>query len=192
MQRMKRNLVIAAVLVFVCAAVYFNWSYNNKWGTQDGEMVSAEDDAMAEANEQYPEQGGQESAGQEDEEISAVSEYFATARLTRQQSRDEALSLLEMAASSAGASQEVIDSAMNEISSMAVWSMQENQLENLLLAKEFAECVVFISGDSITVAVPAPLEGLTEASVARITETIVSQTDFSADQIRVIGVADEQ
>ena len=28
MKKAKRNIVIAAVLVFVCAAVYLNWSYN--------------------------------------------------------------------------------------------------------------------------------------------------------------------
>ena len=32
MKHLKRNVTIAAVLLLVCAAVYLNWSYNNKWG----------------------------------------------------------------------------------------------------------------------------------------------------------------
>ena len=28
MKKAKRNIIIATVLVFVCAAVYLNWSYN--------------------------------------------------------------------------------------------------------------------------------------------------------------------
>lgn len=200
MNNLRRNIVIVTVLLFVCAAVYLNWSYNNKLGTPDTEMVAAEDAAMREAERQYAATLDEEleslSAGAGTdagaEKVSdTVSEYFAQARLTRQQSRDEALSLLETAASAETASQETIDSAILEISTMAEWSMKESQIENLLIAKDFTDCVVFISNDGITVAVPAPAEGLSEATVARITETITSETDYTASQLNVIEIKDE-
>ena len=71
---------------------------------------------------------------------------------------------------------------------MATWSMQEAQIENLLLAKDFDECVAYISGDRVTVAVPAPEEGLSEATVARITDTITSETEYAASQLTIIEV----
>ncbi|MFR5783363.1 MAG: SpoIIIAH-like family protein, partial [Oscillospiraceae bacterium] len=117
-----------------------------------------------------------------------ASDYFAQARLTRQTSRDEALELLQTAASAESASQETIDSAMNAIAAMANWSMLETQLENTLIAKDFSDCVVYISGEGVTVAVPAPAEGLSEAVVARITEAVTTGTDFTADQLRVIEI----
>ena len=178
-KHMKRNITILTVLLFVCAAVYFNWTYNNQWGAADAEMVSAEDAAMAAAQ-------AEESAQPEAKET--VSDYFAEARLTRQQSRDEALSLLESASAAEGASQETIDSAMTAISAMATASMTETQIENMLLAKNFAECVAYVTSDGVTVAVPAPEEGLTEAQVATITDAIVSDTDFAATQIKVVEV----
>ncbi len=52
-KNLKRNIVMAAVLLFVCAAVYLNWSYNNRQGAADSAMVRAEDEAMTAANEQY-------------------------------------------------------------------------------------------------------------------------------------------
>lgn len=79
MKKAKRNIIIVTVMLFVCAAVYLNWSYNNSWGRADEAMVEAEDAAMAAA------------LGQEDEAQEAF-DYFAEARLTRQTSRDEALS----------------------------------------------------------------------------------------------------
>ena len=114
--------------------------------------------------------------------------YFAEARLTRQTSRDEALELLQTAATSEAASQETIDSAMNAISVMAASSMKESQLENLLLAKGFADCVVYIGSGSVTVAVPAPSDGLSEESVARITEVVCRETEFEASQLSIIEV----
>ena len=40
-RNLKRNIVIVAVLVFVGAAVYLNWSYNSRWGTANAAMVAA-------------------------------------------------------------------------------------------------------------------------------------------------------
>ncbi len=177
MKKAKRNIIIVTVLLFVCAAVYLNWSYNNKWGEADSAMVKAEDEAMAAAKDKK-------------DDATAVSDYFAGARLTRQTSRDEALQLLQTAAGSEGVSQETIDSAMNTIAVMATWSMQETQVENMLIAKDFADCVVYMSNGGVTVAVPAPAEGLSAAAVARITEIITSETDYDATQINVIEIRD--
>lgn len=170
MNKAKRNIIIAAVLVLVCAAVYLNWSYN---ASDESEPVDAADDA-----------NGAQTVGTQD----STDDYFAQARLARQTSRDEALGLLETAAASEGASQETIDASMDAIAAMATWSMQETQIENLLLAKNFADAVVYISSDGVTVAVPAPVEGLNSAEVAQITETVIGETGCTAEDIRVIEV----
>ena len=177
MNHRKRNLTMLAVVLFVCAAVALNWTYNRRWGKPDAEMVYAEDEAMAAAQIDF-----------EKTLVTSGSEYFAEARLTRQVSRDEALELLQTAAASETASQETIDSAMNAISKMAANTMQEAQIENLLLAKEFEDCVVYIGNDSVTVAVPAPMDGLSEEAVARITEVICTETDYDARQLSIIEI----
>lgn len=175
MSKTKRNVSVVAVLLCLSAAVYLNWAYNNR----------SADEAMA---------GAELASSKSAEEMEAnnldalVSDYFAQARLTRQQSRDEAIDLLETAAASENASQETIDSAVNTIAVMANYSMLETQVENLLLAKDFAECVAFMSADGVTLAVPAPAEGLTAEQVAQITDAIIAETDFTASQIKLIEV----
>ena len=77
---------------------------------------------------------------------------------------------------------------MSAISAMATSSMKESQIENLLIAKDFDDCVVYIGNDSITVAVPAPSDGLSEDAVARITDIICSETDYQAAQLSIIEV----
>ena len=175
----KRNVLLSVVLLFVCGAAYLNWSYTDRWGKADSAMARAED-AMTEKNEEL-----YTAALAESKESDA---YFAQARLTRQESRDAALSRLETAACAENASQEVIDSAMTEISVMASFSLLESQIENELLAKEFADCVVYLSTQGCTVAVPSPMEGLSEAAVARVTETVVQNSDYQPNQINIIEV----
>ncbi len=171
-RNLKRNIVVAAVLVFVGSAVYPNWSDNSKWGVANTVMAEHGDAAMAAAQQDYM----------------AVSAYFAQARLSRQQTRDEALALLEMACAQEAVSQEVIDESMRQISSMAEWNLTESVMENELLAKNFADCVVFASADGVTVAVPAPAEGLSEAQVAQITETVVSSSDFTVGELNILEI----
>ncbi len=184
-RNLKRNLVIVAVLVFVGAAVYLNWSYNSRWGAADAAMVAAEDAAMRAAQEQYT-----AASAEKDDASVAVTAYFDEARLTRQTSRDEALELLEQACAGQDTSQEVIDESMRQINAMASWNLQESLLENQLLAKNFTDCVVFVSGDGVTVAVPAPVEGLTDTQVAQITEAVVANTDYTAQALHIIEVTE--
>ena len=182
MKHVKRNITIITALILVCGAVYMNWDYNMQFGKADPERVLAEDTAAEAAN---TEQGD---AVETAAESAPVSDYFAQARLARQRSRDEAVSLLESATEADSASQETVDNAMNAISAMANASMTETQIENLLLAKNFEDCVVYIGAEKVTVAVPAPMEGLSEEAVARITEVICSETDYSPTQLSIIEV----
>ncbi len=170
----KRNIVLAVVCVCIAAAAYLNWSYNNQGNMSDAML----DASMADAKSAEEAMAGD----------NYVSDYFAEARLTRQKSRDEALSLLETAASAQNASQETIDGAMNTIAAMASYSMQETQIENMLIAKEFSECVAFMSAEGVTIAIPSPAEGLTPEQVARITDAIIEETGLDATQIKIIPV----
>lgn len=77
---------------------------------------------------------------------------------------------------------------MTAIAAMATDSMTETRIENLLLAKGYADCVAYISGDNISVAVPSPAEGLTSAQVAAITDVITADTDFAVSQLKIVEV----
>ena len=172
----KRNMVAGAVLLLVCGAIFLNGRY--------AQQVEETDKILGQATLVDGTEGDAEEVSGE----ALPGDYFATARLTRQQSRDQALSLLETAACAESASQDVIDSAMNEITVMANWSLLESKIENELLAKDFADCVVFAAQDGVTVAVPAPAEGLDEASVAQITQTVLANSDYEASQLNIIEI----
>ena len=206
MKVFKRNAVIITVLVFVCAAVYLNWSYNKKTeeastagqeneeqlissvdentGTEEAQPLDqVTEDETEDAGLYYT--GSTETAGLSAE----LEDYFAQVRLERQQARDEAAATLETVASAQGASQETIDEALAGMTQIAQWTVKEAELENLIRAKGFLDCVVYLSEDgaSVTVA-PAEKEGLTNVSVAKITDVIVSETDFTAEQLKVIEI----
>ena len=112
--------------------------------------------------------------------------YFASARLNRQQARDSALQLLQQAAADAGAQQSVIDEANASIQAMASLTMSEAQVENLVTAKGYGDCVCFINDNSASVVVSSTENGLSQSDVTKIMEIVKEETGLAADKIKVI------
>lgn len=177
----KRNAVVATVLLFVCAAVYLNWKYVGNVA-ETGTKILGETALVSGSESDTPVSGAEdESAVYGDD-----SNYFATARLTRQQARDNAKSLLQEAAAQENADQEVVNQASEGIQVLAGYAMREAQIENLVTAKGFQECVAFMGADSISVVVDNGGDGLTAEDVVRITDITKTETGYRADQIKVM------
>ena len=206
MKAFKRNAVIITVLLFVGVAVYLNWSYNRSpdlpadnpvataqppSGENDtGQTTQAEDTEKGDMTEEERDLASLYFGEQATPTLSAAAiSYFDSARLTREQARDAAATLLQEAAAIGTASQEEIDSALAAITTMATFALQEAQLENILMAKDFDQSVVFIRNEGVSVIVSAPPTGLSEVSVARITEAVIAELGVSADQITIIPVS---
>ncbi len=138
-------------------------------------------------------EGGSQTEGETQSEAGASqtgetsSDYFSTARLNRQQSRDSALALLQDAAGE-DADQTLKDEANASIQAMADYTVTEAQIENLVIAKGYADCVAFIGENALSLAVAAPEGGLTDTDTARIVDVVHQTTGFTADQVKIIAV----
>ena len=64
----------------------------------------------------------------------------------------------------------------------------EAQIESLVVAKGYADCVAYIGDDGISVAVAAPEGGLQQSDVAVIADIVLNQSDYSLENIRVVEV----
>ena len=179
----KRNIVAATVLLFVCAAVYLNWKYASnvadETGTDSGKVLGQSTLVSGEADLE------ETAADGEAEESVVTGDYFATARLTRQQARDSAISLLREAAESEVADPAVADEAAKTIQTLASYALSEAQIENLVTAKGYADCVAFMGEDSISVVV-SDSDGLDAADVAKISDIVMGETEYTADQIKIL------
>ena len=127
----------------------------------------------------------------EAEEVSAEakpSDYFATARLTRKQARDSAISLLREASEDPNADSETASEAAKSIQTLASYTLSEAQIENMITAKGYADCVVFLADDSVSVVVSTETDGLQTEDVARITDIVKQETGLPAEKIKILEV----
>ena len=180
----KKNLVAAAVLVTVCAGIYVNWIY-----TEDSMAVSLTDTldsekVMSENMLDLSEDMAAIAAG-EDLETTAA-DYFAAVRLSRQQARDSAVNMLQEAMAYSEGTKEAESSAELEV--IVETALSEAQIESLIIAKGYADCVAYMTGDGISVAVSSPEGGLQQADVAVIADIVMAQSDYGLEDIRVVEV----
>jgi stage III sporulation protein AH len=169
----KRNAVIITVLLFVCVAAYLNWSYNKK--DADSETIaetSPKTSAAPTASAGKDANADTSDAGlfyQPDEAVDPA--YFDTARLNRQQARDSAAATLATVTATDGASQEMIDAALAEISEIASVSIKE-QSGRPHQGQRFGRlCRIHIGRGGQRNGTGAR-EGLSSASVAKITDVV--------------------
>ena len=181
-QMVRRNSVVAAVVLFVCVAVYLNWNYQNEEQSDAGKTLG--DAALVAGEAADPLLNGAVQEGEAGD--SASSGYFANARLNRQRARDSALSLLQEASANAQADQAMKEQTNAAIQTMANFTVTEAQIENLVVAKGYTDCVAFIGEDTVSVVVQVPSGQLTDVDTARIKDIVTQTTEFTASQIKII------
>lgn len=177
----KKNLVAAAVLVTVCAGIYVNWLYTEDLAT--AELTSTLDEQKLMSQDMLVMSGEE---GVLLGEQTTTTDYFAAVRLSRQQARDSAVTMLqEVLAYSDNVDTKESSSQLEQIVQTALC---EAQIESLVIAKGYTDCVAYISDEGISVAVAAPEGGLKQEDVAVIADIVIAQSDFEMGNIRVVEV----
>ena len=188
----KKQIVMLTLALIVCVAVYLNWKFlqGGSYSTDDimtGTTQNEQNDSSG--NEKENDDSNQKTLGQAQYVSSAgksVDEYFTGSRLTRQQSKDAALDMLKAVVENESSSAESVEKANAEIVSIAEDTELEGTVENLIKAKGFKDCVVFISSDVVNVVVSS--DGLSAEQAAQINEIVATQTKMPTSKIKIVEI----
>ncbi len=165
-----RNLIIVLSVLVLGAAVYLNYLYFFKdTGVNYGDM-----DTVGDADTNTP-------ADTND----TVDAYFASASLSRQEARDEAIAVLQTVVSNKDALQATKDDALSEISRIALDIEKERNIETMIKAKGFSDCIAVLSADSASIIVRQDSE-LLQNQIAQIKEIVYSESQILPANIRII------
>ena len=165
----KRNLVIAASVLLIGVAVLLNFLLFTGNNGQDG-------------YDGYDQPSGnvQESPNTE----VSTGTYFSATQVSRQRARDEALEVLQSVVDNVEADETVKAEALAGISAIAEEIQKESNIESLITAKGFEQCVAVLNGDSISIVVSA--DTLQPAQIAQINEIVYSQTGITPAGVTII------
>lgn len=161
-----RNIIIVSVALLLGTAVYLNyrWFYDPAKDVGYGDKDD-DDDSDAVADED--------------------TDYFASASLSRDQARDQAIEVLETAAA-AYTEDEQRASTLAQISRIAEDIEKESNIETLIMAKGFQNCVAVINGDKASVIVDNKGEALLGSQAVQISTIVYEQTGILPANISII------
>lgn len=202
----RRQFTLLTLVAALGVAVYLNWEYAKSdallpddaqaAAADSGVSVSAgveedagaltdpltTDTASSEGNKNYGDAQlvsiGQKSSDQ----------YFDEARLSREKSRDEALDTLEKSLKKANLTEEEKAELTARLSGVVESITAESDIENLVKAKGFVDCVAFVDDGKVNVTVQTPGEGLNQEQVAQIRDVVLSRCEVKAQDITVVEV----
>ena len=174
----KKNLVATAVLLTVCGGIYANWAYSQDKAVSDLTDTLDKDKILS---EDMLVMGDNQSLNSNN----TMTDYFAAVRLSRQEARDSAVSLLQEAMAYGDESASNTSAELEELVNLALC---EAQIESLVIAKGYEDCVVYIADDAVSVAVATPENGLQQPDVAVIADIVLTQSDYTMDQIHGVEV----
>ena len=107
-------------------------------------------------------------------------------RLSRQEARDSAVELLQEAMSYSDSTKAAESSASLE--DIIQTALTEAQIESLVIAKGYKDCVAYMTGEGISVAVTSPEGGLQQSDVAVIADIVMNQSEYKLSDIRIVEV----
>jgi len=110
--------------------------------------------------------------------------YFAVAAISRKRARDEALELLNSILNSAESMPDVRDRALKDMEAIANDIEKEANIEVLVKAKGFADCVAVVSGGTANIIVKT--DGLMPNEVAQIKEITYEQAGIVPGDVKIV------
>lgn len=165
----RRPIIIACAVLLIAAAVVLNVV-----------LFSGKEDVVDPATPsdgEVTDEGG-------DTAVSEGDGYFSATQVSRQRARDEALEVLQSVVDSESADEATKTEALLEIADLAKAMEAEANIETLILAKGFEQCVAVINGDTCSVVVSGT--ELQQNQISQINEIVYEQTGIVPANIRIV------
>lgn len=190
----RKNAVTAMIVLFICVAVYLNWSYTQNIQTDVdagktlGEVTLANGQKEDAGDEGEKEEVDVEDKEDEESRETVADDYFTNARLEKQKARDSALTILKENTEKENISQQERDKAASNMESLASGAVAEARIESLIKAKGFKDCVALINDEAVNVIVKAPEGGLTASDTTKIKDIVIGEAKVKPSQIKIVEI----
>lgn len=204
MRALSKNTRRATAVTLTAAlviAVYLNWQYAraDPIGTEEAQMTAAEVEEPISAGtvlDALPTEAEAESSVSrnygEAQLVSVANDsgaqFFDQARLKREKAHDEALDTIRKTLKSSSLSAQEKKEYTEQMTAGLEDLNAENEIETLIRAKGFADCLCFLQSGRADLTVMTSGQPLTAAQVAQIRDIVIRKSTVSAQNITVVEV----
>lgn len=175
----KKQIILCCLVMALGIAVYMNWRIVDE--SEDFTAASVTDTTKKYGDSQFVDSQNIDGGDSVDADI-----YFSEAKLTRQKTRDEAVETLQVMMQDVSVDSSVRADLAVQAAAIATAIETEGRVENLIKAKGFSECMVYLDEDRASIVVKA--DTLLDNEVAQIKDIILKETDVPVENISIVDV----
>lgn len=180
----KRQLILASLVVALGAAVYLNWQFSD---THEFDAPDAIETAHELGEARYVNTSkvseSPDNITAPDSSSSQTKKFFAEASSNRQKAHDQASEKLKSLIDSQNTDEEIKKEILKQSEELAKNIEQESNIENLIKAKGFGDCIAFIqNGECSVIVSPGNLK---ESTAIVIRDIITGQSGIKSDKIKI-------
>ena len=176
----KRHIVLSALILALAAAVYLNWQFSDS-GSSLLTPASKELGAATYVNANT--KATVDEAVKTSKESDQTDQYFAKCLTERKQAQDEAVTKAKEVITLTDSDEDLKKEAVEQMSKLEDIILAQSNIESVLKAKGFSQCICFISDDNCTVTVKK--SELETDSPLIIKDAVISQTDIDFNNIKI-------
>ncbi len=183
----KRKLILALLVLTLGVAVYLNWQFGGANGdiTKSASSNGSEILGNAKLVNSTTEKNGKSSDKKgKSEKAKDGNSYFEKARSNREKARTEALSELKEIIDNVKLSDEQKSDAIAQTAVLSKRVESEANIENMIMAKGFDDCVTVIGDNDINVIVTG--NKLSEEQTTKIIEIVKNATKANSENIKIV------
>lgn len=197
----KKELILTGLVLTLGGAVYLNWQFSTNADLLSSSNVVSVSKELGEAefvntssDKKVDESTTQKATVKKDEQSTSTKatpkkssdEYFAQAKLDREETQDKIAEMTQEILKSAEESEAAKTEAVTQAAQLATILEQQTNVESLIKAKGFEDCLVFIQNGECSIIVKD--NDLTSEDTIIIKDIVTGQTGVAIDKIKISAV----
>lgn len=175
----RRNLIVASLVIALGAAVYLNWQFGDA-----GTMLTSSTKELGEA--EYVNNDTTITNPTDSSLNKKQQNYFSQARTSREESQDKVVNIAKEVLEKSEASPQAKESAATQAEKIENYIAYQTNIENLLKAKGFSDCLCCITEEGCSIVVPK--SDMEEDSPMIIKDVVFGQTGINFENITITEI----
>ena len=184
----KKQIIIVGLTLILGVAIYINYLVGTNM-TSDT-PVSADDKSQSAGvygEEQFVSMNGDTRSTADNVSVYTDAEaYFAQARMDKQESRAEAIEVLQSIYAGGDSTETELAVIAQDAVALSGYIESESKIENVLRAQGFDDVLCYLSENGASVIVRT--DGLNTAQAAQIKNALLSEVDIPAEKITILEI----
>lgn len=190
----KKQIVLASLVLALGAAVYLNWQFSDNDLLQtsaggtigEAQLVNNQSDESVKNDDKDDKNGDSSNNGDSSSDKASADKYFADVRTQRQKSQDEALDKAEDILGAVSSDEAAKAKALESAKQIADIYQQQTNIESLIKAKGFSDCVAFIQNGECSIVLKK--SEMNDGTNLVIKDIVNGQSGIEVERIKITGV----